>query len=102
MTDPEPDLYGQTIELGKALKAVSDRDPEGRPSQAASTAFSSWLVTVKSTNREPRFFEDVAENYDIAANSNRDLFTLFEMLHPYVDIPDFEEEPRTFIGLPMV
>jgi hypothetical protein len=103
MADREPDLYAQTIELGLALKAVSDRDPEGRPSANAATAFTSWLKTVSKSNREPRFFEDVAENYDIDANSNKDLFTLFEMLHPYVDIPDFEEEPpKAFIGLKMV
>jgi hypothetical protein len=99
----EPDLYDHTIELGRSLKAVSDRDPDGKPSSTAATAFRSWLNTVSGSNREPAYFEDVAENYDVEANSNRDLFTLFEMLHPYVDMPDYEEEPAgTFIGLPMV
>jgi hypothetical protein len=102
MADKEPDLYEQTMELGKSLKAMSERDPEGKPTETAATAFRGWLSAVGTSNREPRYFEDVAENYDIASNSNKDLFTIFEMLHPYVDFPDFEEEETgTFIGLPM-
>jgi len=101
MPEKEPDLYEQTIELGKSLKAISDRDPDGKPTATAEQAFRSWLTAVGTTNLEQRYFEDVRENYDISANSNKDLFTIFEMLHPYVDFPDVEEEPRTFIGLPM-
>jgi hypothetical protein len=97
----DPDLYEQTIELGKSLKTISDRNPEGKPSQAATTAFRSWLAAVSGSNSEPRYFEDIAENYDIAANSNKDIFTIFELLHPYVDFPDVEEPAKTFIGLPM-
>jgi hypothetical protein len=103
MQDKEPDLYDQTMELAKSLQAISERDPEGTPSAAAAAAFRSWLAAIGTSNREPRYFEDVAENYDIAANSNKDLFMIFQMLHPYVDFPDFEdeEETKTFIGLPM-
>jgi hypothetical protein len=102
MPEKEPDLYEQTMELGKSLKAIADRDPDGKPTERAAAAFKSWIITVGSSNREPRYFEDVAENYDISANSNRDLLTIFEMLHPYVDFPEIEEdEPGVFIGLPM-
>ena len=94
MAEKEPDIYEQTIELGKALKAVSDRDPVGQPSDRASTAFRSWLAAVRASNSEHQFFDDVAENYDISGNSNKDLFTLFEMLHPYVEFPEAEPEPH--------
>jgi hypothetical protein len=103
MSEGEPSLYEQTVELGKSLKAVSDRDPAGKPTTIAETAFRSWLNAVGSSTSEPRYFQDVAENYDIEANSNKDLFTVFELLHPYVDLPDYEEEPpKTFIGLTVI
>ncbi len=103
MAEQEPDLYDQTIELGKSLKAISDRDPDGKPSSTAAAAFTSWLTAVGTSNSEPRYFADVAENYDIGSNLNKDLFTIFEMLNPYVEFPEpaEEEPPRTFIGLPM-
>jgi hypothetical protein len=105
-TESEPSLQNQTMELGKALKAVRDRDPEGRPTPTAATAFRHWLEAAKGHTREQRYFDDVYENFDVAANSNRDLFDLFEMLHPYLEIEDddFEDEdatPPRFIGLPM-
>jgi hypothetical protein len=91
--------------LGGMLKKISERDPTGTPSPAAAAAFASWLASVGRNNREPRYFDDVRENFVIESNSNKDLFTLFEMLNPYVDIPDDddweEEQPRSFIGLPM-
>ncbi len=102
MPEKEPDLYDQTIELGKSLKSISDTNPNGQPSEVAATAFTSWLKAVGTANREPSYFNDVAENYDIAGNSNKDLFTIFEMLHPYVEFPDIvDEDPKAFIGLKM-
>jgi hypothetical protein len=102
MAEKEPDLYEQTMELGKSLKAISDRDPDGKPSETAAAAFRGWLEAVKGSTTEPPYFEDVSENYDIFGNSNKDLFTIFELLHPYVEFPEPEEEPpTTFIGLPM-
>ncbi len=102
MQDKEPSLHEQTIELGKSLNAIADRNPDGRPTPTATAAFRTWLSVVKSSNTDHQYFDDVAENYDIEGNSNKDLFTIFQLLHPYVEFPELEDEPpRAFIGLPM-
>jgi hypothetical protein len=100
----EPTLFEQTIELGKLLKTVSDRDPEGVPGPAATQAFKSWLAAAGPTSREPRYFADISDNYEISANSNKDLFKVFELLHPYIEVEEDEgeEPPGKFIGLPVV
>lgn len=104
MAQPEPSLQAQTIELGKALKAFADRDPEGKPSPTATGTFRHWLETARENSSERRYFDDVYENFDVGANNNRDLFDIFEMLHPYIEVEDEDEDglgPGRFIGLPM-
>jgi hypothetical protein len=106
----EPTLLEQTIALGKVLMLVSDRDPTGTPSLEAAQAFKSWLDAAGPTSRQPRYFADIAENYVITDNSNDDLFRVFELLHPYIEVPAEEADddegdeppPRTFVGLPIV
>ena len=83
----EPNLLHQTMELARALMQISDRDPEGRPSASASGVFRHWLSVARHFTEEPQYFDDVAENYDVEGRSNKDLFDLFELLHPYVEIP---------------
>ena len=85
--DSDPNLLQQTMELAKVLMQISNRDPEGRPSGAAEGVFRQWLGVARNFTEEPQYFDDVAENYDVAGRSNKDLFDLFEMLHPYVEIP---------------
>jgi len=104
----EPDLLLQTIELATILKKISDRDPEGRPSPAAAKVFREWLSTARNSTEEPQYFDDVAQNFDVEGRSNRDLFDMFELLHPYVEIIDDrplpDDEPpsgRGFIPLPI-
>ncbi len=94
---------------------IADRDPEGRPSDSAAAVFREWLSVARNFTEEPQYFDDVAENYDAAGRSNKDLFDMFELLHPYVEIPytDNEDEAvdpaettpppmreRKFINLP--
>lgn len=104
----EPSLEQQTIALGKVLKLVADREPEGTPTQSASQAFKSWLNAAGPGSRDPRYFADIAENYDIAANSNEDLFKVFNLLHPYMEEPAEDDRDQggggqgTFVGLPVV
>ena len=104
----EPDMLEQTLELARILKQIADRDPEGRPSAGAARVFSNWLAAARTATDEPQYFDDVAANYDVLGRSNQDLFDLFELLHPYVDIvddrplPDDElpERGKAFISLP--
>lgn len=99
-----PTLWEQTVRLGTLLRQVSDRDPQGSPSATAANAFRHWLADAEPQSDDPRYFKDVAENYDIEGRSNRDLFDIFELLHPYVQIEAPEEEVspvRTFINLPL-
>ena len=100
----EPTLLEQTLALGKLLKAISERDPQGTPSPSAATAFTSWVSVAGATSRESRYFSDVADNFDIFQNTNKDLFRMFELLHPYIEVPEdeAEEPPGAFIGLPVV
>lgn len=103
----EPTLLEQTIALGRVLKTVSDREPVGTPSPEAVQAFKSWLAAAGPTSREPRYFADIAENYEVAENSNEDLFKVFELLHPYIQPPEEEDggngdsPPKVFVGLPL-
>ena len=104
----EPDMLAQTLELARILKQIQDRDPEGSPTTEAARVFREWLASARGFTEEPQYFDDVLENYDVEGRSNKDLFDMFELLHPYVDIVDDrplpDDEPpqtgRTFIGLP--
>ena len=103
----DPSFIEQTVALGQALKDFGDRDPSGVPTDMAASVFAEWLVIAGPLSRKPGYFADVAANYVVQDNSNRNLFDLFEMLGTHIDIEeeDFEEEdagPRTFIGLPMI
>jgi hypothetical protein len=100
----EPTLWDQTVELGTLLRTISDKDPEGHPTGKAVIAFRHWLRVAEPHSSEGRYFVDVAENYDIEGRSNRDLFDVFELLHPYVEIeaPEDVTPLRTFISLPTI
>jgi hypothetical protein len=96
------DLREMTLGLGQTLKHIADSDPAGTPTAHAATVFHEWLAEAGRASERPELFADVAAHYEIQANSNRDLFLLFDMLVNYTDID--EEEPAalgTFIGLPM-
>lgn len=98
-------LQEQTIALGKMLKAISDGEPSGIPSPTAAAAFASWLAEAGPGSRQPDYFADVAANYAVADNSNKDLWELFHMLESHIEVPDedFDEvPPKTFIGLPLL
>lgn len=98
-----PSLQAQTMELGKTLKAIADRDPSGTPTPQAAAVFAGWLAAAGPTSREPTYLSDVAGNYDVFANTNKDLFELFDILDNYIEVDDDDAppEPRTYIGLPM-
>ena len=98
-----PSLQAQTIELGKTLKAISDRDPSGTPSPQAAAVFRRWLADAGPASREPAYLADVADNYDVFLNTNKDLFELFDILDNYIEVDedDAPPAPRTYIGLPM-
>ena len=102
-SEKPPSLQAQTIELGKTLKAIADRDPSGTPSPQAAAVFLGWLQAAGPTSREPTYLADVADNYDVFLNTNKDLFELFDILDNYIEIEedDAPPEPRTYIGLPM-
>lgn len=92
--------------LGKILKATSEADPAGTPSELSARAFSGWLEEAGPTSRAPGYFADVAGNYDVFLNSNRDLWELFDILENYIEVEDDEDDlpltpPRTFINLPL-
>ncbi len=103
MADEPPSLQQQTIELGKTLKAISENDPAGTPTEKAAAVFSAWLAEAGPGSREPQYFADVAANYDIPMNSNKDLWEMFDILENYIEVEDDPEptQPRTFIGLPL-
>jgi hypothetical protein len=101
--DQEPSLLEQTMELGRTLKAISEEDPAGKPSALAVAVFHAWIEFAGPQSTQPTYFEDVAVNFDREQNSNKDLFTLFDMLANYIaeeELPPLP--PSTFIGLPMV
>ncbi len=101
--DTVPSLQDQTIELGKTLKSISDADPSGTPSPQAAAVFMGWLAEAGPTSREPVYLADVANNYDVFLNTNKDLWELFDILDNYIEVEDEEPPPRgTFIGLPLV
>ncbi len=100
-----PSLQQQTMELGRKLKAIADSDPSGYPSAQAADVFAQWLAVAGPTSREPTYLADVADNYDVFANTNKDLWEIFDILENYIEVEDEESEagpPRTFIGLPLV
>jgi len=105
-------LLRQTMEIGQLLHSVADKDPEGTPTAIACTAFKHWAEVAGPHSTEPRYFVDVLENYDAEGRSNKDLFDVFELLDPYLELPYEDEEepevdsvvsdkPRTFISLPI-
>ncbi|BDI28454.1 hypothetical protein CCAX7_005050 [Capsulimonas corticalis] len=103
----DPSFIEQTVTFGQTLKDFADRDPSGVPTNTAAAVFAEWLVIAGPLSRQPGYFQDVADNYVVQDNSNRNLFDLFELLGTHIDIEeeDLEEEdlgPRTFIGLPMI
>ena len=84
-------------------EAIADNDPSGTPSPRAASIFAEWLILAGPTSREPVYLADVADNFDVFANTNKDLFELFDILDNYIEIEDEEPLPRgTFIGLPLV
>ncbi len=98
-----PSLQRQTIALGKILKSTADADPAGTPPDSAAAVFREWVAVAGPGSREPVYFADVATNYDVQFNSNKDLWELFDILDNYIEVEDEEpDEPkRTFIGLPL-
>ncbi len=98
-----PSLQAQTIELGKTLRAISDRDPSGTPTPQAAAVFGRWLADAGPASREPAYLADVADNYDVFLNTNKDLFELFDILDNYIEVDEDAAPPvpRTYIGLPM-
>lgn len=101
--DTPPSLQDQTIELGRTLKSIADNDPSGTPSPQAAAVFMGWLAEAGPTSREPVYLADVANNYDVFLNTNKDLWELFDILDNYIEVEDEEPPPRgTFIGLPLV
>lgn len=103
----DPSFIEQTVTFGQTLKDFADRDPSGVPSPMAADVFAEWLTVAGPLSRQPGYFADVAANYVVQDNSNRNLFDLFELLGTHIDIEeeDLEEEDdslRTFIGLPMI
>jgi len=104
-TEKQPSLQAQTMALGRTLREIADNDPGGIPSPAAASVFADWLALAGPTSREPTYLSDVAENFDVFANTNKDLFELFDILDNYIEVEDEEPgdgPPRTFIGLPLV
>jgi len=102
---PPPSLQQQTIELGRKLKAIADENPSETPSEQAAAVFAEWLAVAGPTSREPTYLADVAGNYDVFANTNKDLWEIFDILENYIEVEDEEPDdspPRTFIGLPLV
>jgi hypothetical protein len=99
-----PSLQEQTIELGRTLKAIADEDPSGTPSAQAAAVFAGWLALAGPSSREPVYLADVADNYDVLGNTNKDLWEIFDILENYIEVEDEEPPaaPRTFIGLPLV
>jgi hypothetical protein len=104
-TDTSLPLQPQTEALGQMLKSVSESDPSGTPTPAATSAFVSWVTEAGPASRQPDYFLDVLENYDIPGNSNRDLYDMFHILEAYLPVVDeaWEDEvSKTFIGLPLL
>ncbi len=103
---PAPSLQDQTIELGRTFKEISDNAPQDTPSALSAQVFADWLAQAGPPSRQPARMADVAEHYDVFANTNRDLFDLFTMLQSYIEVEDDDEDddlpPRTFIGLPLL
>ena len=101
--DETPSIFDQTIELGRLLRTISDRDPEGSPSLNAVAVFREWVKVAGPVSTDSRYFTDVLDNYDAAGRSNRDLFDVFELLHPYVEIDQPESSPprKAFVPLPL-
>jgi hypothetical protein len=99
----EPSLSEQTVALGKTLKALMEADPAGTPTETAAVVFVEWLEVAGPASKQPAYFADVAENYAVRMNSNRDLFDLFVMLEAYLAEAQEPEpiEMGTFIGLPI-
>ena len=97
-------LQEQTIALGRMLKKIADGDPSGTPSAQAAAVFHEWLAVAGPTSREPAYLADVAENYEIFANTNKDLWELFDILDNYIEVDDEMDRlpPRAFIRLPLV
>ncbi|MDR3709123.1 MAG: hypothetical protein P4L33_12550 [Capsulimonadaceae bacterium] len=104
----QPSLWDQTLNLGELLRALSEKDPVATPSPAAKAAFQHWLDEGARNSSEARYFEDVAENFDVEKHTIGEVFDLFEILHPYLEIAPPEDDltesdppARTFINLPL-
>jgi hypothetical protein len=101
LAPPLPEL---TLTLGRTFKSISEQDPAGTPSERAAAAFAAWLAEAGPVSVKPGYFADVADNFVVSENSNKDLFDLFDLLVNYIELEVEEPEPpapRTFIGLPM-
>ena len=104
-SDPLLSLQEQTAALAEMLKATSGSDPTTTPSEAAATAFTSWLGEAGPISRQPDYFLDVIENYIITENTSRDLWEIFDILQQYLpepELPPWDASAKTFIGLPVL
>ncbi len=105
MPEKPPSLQQQTIDLGRMFKSLADAAPSGTPSGKAGAAFQSWLAEAGPGSREPAYFEDVAANFDLTANSNKDVWELFDILENYIEVDDEDIEAppaRAFVSLPLI
>ena len=105
MTDESPpSLLTQTRALGETLKAIAAPNPLAPPPPQAAAVFAAWLAEAGPGSREPRYFADVAENFDTQACTSAELFEMFEILENYLaaEEQDDEDDPRgSFIPLPL-
>ncbi len=65
---------------------------------------SGWPLPDRPAANRP-ILADVADNFDVLANTNKDLWEIFDILENYIEVEDEEPDdspPRTFIGLPLV
>ncbi len=84
------ELRDATRELGDVLYAFMTEDPAGMPSEATAAVFARWLAEAGPVSGQPERFADVAANYVVPSNSNKDLLNLFSFLQSYLT---FEEPP---------
>jgi hypothetical protein len=75
--EQEPDIQTQTLELGRLLAQIAERDPGGTPAWQTIHVFREWLAVAGHSSTDERYFADVLENYAAEERSNDDLFTVW-------------------------